>query len=68
MRVLLIYNPKAGNGVDGDVRGLIELIRAAGHEVRWRSSKDRRLGSAFAEPVELVAVAGGDGTVADHFA
>jgi diacylglycerol kinase (ATP) len=64
MRVLLIYNPKAGNGVDADVRRLVELIRAAGHAVRCRSAKDRRLRCAFAKPVDLVAVAGGDGTVA----
>ena len=64
MRVLLIYNPKAGDGVDDDVRGLVDLIRAEGHDVGWRSSKDRRLRSAFAEPFDVIAVAGGDGTVA----
>jgi diacylglycerol kinase family enzyme len=64
MRILLIYNPKAGDGVDTELRALVELIRAAGHEVRCRSSKDSRLRSAFAEPFDVAAVAGGDGTVA----
>ncbi|HUH94812.1 MAG TPA: diacylglycerol kinase family protein [Casimicrobiaceae bacterium] len=64
MRVLLIYNPKAGNGVDDAVGKLVEMIRAAGHDASWRSSKDRRLRSAFVEPFDVIAVAGGDGTVA----
>ena len=64
MRILLIYNPKAGNGVDAELHYLVALIRAAGHDVRCRSSKDPRLESAFDEPADLVAVAGGDGTVA----
>lgn len=64
MRVLLIYNPRAGNGVDDDARRLVDLIRAEGHDASWRSSKDRRLRSAFTEPFDVIAVAGGDGTVA----
>jgi len=63
MQILLIYNPTAGDGVQPQLRGLVDLIHAAGHEARCRSSKDPRIGSAFAQPADLVAVAGGDGTV-----
>ena len=63
MRVLLIYNPNAGDGVHASLRELVDLIHTAGHEVRCRSSKDPLIASAFAEPADLVAVAGGDGTI-----
>jgi diacylglycerol kinase family enzyme len=64
MRVLLIYNPSAGHGVHTQLRGLVDLIHAAGHEVRCRSSKDPQVAAVFSEPADLVAVAGGDGTIA----
>jgi diacylglycerol kinase family enzyme len=64
MRVLLIYNPNAGAGVANQLRTLVDLIHGAGHEVRCRSSKDPQVSTAFAEPADLVAVAGGDGTIA----
>lgn len=63
MRVLLIYNPSAGDGVHTQLRGLVDLIHAAGHEVRCRSSKDPQVATVFSEPADLVAVAGGDGTI-----
>jgi diacylglycerol kinase (ATP) len=64
MRVLLIYNPNAGDGVHDQLRDLVDVIHAAGHQVRCRSSKDPQVVTAFAEPTDLVAVAGGDGTIA----
>ena len=64
MRVLLIYNPNAGVGAATELRTLVDLMHAAGHEVRCRSSKDPQVATAFAEPADLVAVAGGDGTIA----
>ncbi|HTS23136.1 MAG TPA: diacylglycerol kinase family protein [Casimicrobiaceae bacterium] len=64
MRVLLIYNPTAGDGVDGQRRALIDRIHAAGHEVRCRSSKDPHMTSALTGSVDLVVIAGGDGTIA----
>jgi diacylglycerol kinase (ATP) len=63
MRVLLIYNPNAGDGVHAQLRSLIDVIHEAGHQVRCRSSKDPQVVAAFAEPTDLVAVAGGDGTI-----
>ena len=63
MRVLLIYNPTAGDGVASQLRELVDLIEVAGHEVLCRSSKDPLIKAALADPGDLVAVAGGDGTV-----
>jgi diacylglycerol kinase family enzyme len=63
MRILLVYNPNAGDGVDASLRDLVDFIHAAGHDVRCRSSKDPLVTSALAEPADLVAVAGGDGTI-----
>jgi diacylglycerol kinase (ATP) len=62
MRVALIYNPKAGDEQStGEELG--DLIRAEGHEVARHSSKDDHLAAVLDEPPELVAIAGGDGTV-----
>jgi diacylglycerol kinase family enzyme len=61
MRVTLIHNPKSG---DDDHTGeeLAALMRHAGHQVAYyRSTGPWR--AAIDDDVELVAVAGGDGTV-----
>lgn len=64
MRVTLIHNDGAGDerfsGHD-----LVAAIRSAGHEVRRASAEDAE--PALAEPADLVAVAGGDGTVREVF-
>jgi diacylglycerol kinase (ATP) len=41
----------------------VELIRAAGHKVNYQSSKKKRWKKALKKPCDIVAVAGGDGTV-----
>jgi diacylglycerol kinase family enzyme len=62
MRVALVHNPKAGaERATGEE--LSDLIRAAGHEVARHSSKDEHLPSLLDDPPELIAIAGGDGTV-----
>ena len=61
MRVTLIHNPTAGDE-DHSRERLLTLIRAAGHEVAYHSSKDD-YGRALKDPGDLVVVAGGDGTV-----
>lgn len=63
MRVTLIHNPGAGKQGKGDAKGLVRLLSDAGHDVRYQSSKDDAWDEALEEPAELVAVAGGDGTV-----
>jgi diacylglycerol kinase family enzyme len=61
--VTLIHNPGAGKQGRNDSGKLVALLRDAGHEVRYQSSKDDGWEDALEEPSDLVAVAGGDGTV-----
>ena len=64
MRVTLIYNPGAGR-LEGDgAAKLVAFLEEQGHVVRVQSAADRDWKKALAEPADLVAVAGGDGTVA----
>jgi diacylglycerol kinase (ATP) len=62
VRVSLLYNATAGEGVP------LDLIRAAiekqGHELVCVIEKDAELERLVEEPPDLVAVAGGDGTIA----
>jgi diacylglycerol kinase family enzyme len=60
MKITLLHNPGAGNGQD--VKALARLITDAGHDLRYRSSKQdwKRL---LEEPADLIVAAGGDGTV-----
>ena len=64
VQVTLIHNPNAGDGSQPGPTELLALIGSAGHRVRYRSSKDEDLASALTESADLVAVAGGDGTIA----
>src|SRR5690606_29487230 len=67
MRVLLLHNPKAG-ATDISADDLQEAFRDAGWEVEYMSSDGpeftRRLASDLQDDFELVAAAGGDGTLA----
>ena len=62
MNVLLVYNRNAG---DGKLRSkdLRRLIESQGHTVRVVRKKDDDLERHVVQPFDLVAVAGGDGTV-----
>jgi diacylglycerol kinase family enzyme len=63
MRVILIHNPNAGDGTQPTVGQLKALIREAGHKLRIQSIKEQGWGKSLKKKVDLVAVAGGDGTV-----
>ena len=41
----------------------MKLIRAAGHKVRYQSSKEKKWKKALKKSCDIVAIAGGDGTV-----
>jgi diacylglycerol kinase (ATP) len=60
MRITLVYNPTAGDGLEPDA--LTALVEDAGHEARLVSRKgDWR--PVLAKPADLVVAVGGDGTV-----
>lgn len=63
MKVTLIHNPTAGAVDQPGARQLCDLIRQCGHEVEYHSSKAKDWQKALRAPSDLVAVAGGDGTV-----
>jgi diacylglycerol kinase (ATP) len=60
MRTTLVYNPNAGEGLDGGE--LTALLERAGHAVRTvpRKGRWRR---KLAKPTDLVVAVGGDGTI-----
>jgi diacylglycerol kinase family enzyme len=62
VRVTLIHNPGAGEGKAG-AAALTKLLRDAGHGVRYQSSKEDDWDEVLDAPADVVAVAGGDGTV-----
>ena len=63
MRVTLIHNPGAGDDDQPDGKALEALVREAGHAVRYQSTDDDAWQAVLDEPADIVAVAGGDGTV-----
>ena len=65
MRLTLIHNPASGDDAQPAADDLIALVRAAGHDVVYRSSHDSDWTEALEDPGDLLAIAGGDGTVAD---
>lgn len=62
MRVTLMHNPEAGDEAHSRDR-LVWLIKDAGHEIEYQSTEDDDYISALQDPGDLVAIAGGDGTV-----
>ncbi len=64
MRIGLVYNDKAGSRDSLSLAALIRLIHQHGHEVVTSISPDEDWMPLFAQPLDAVAAAGGDGTVA----
>jgi diacylglycerol kinase (ATP) len=62
MRILLIHNPKAGDRKHSK-KQLIATLTKCGHQTFYQSIKECGWKKAFKRPVDLVIVAGGDGTV-----
>lgn len=63
-RALLLHNPTAGDGRH-DGEELSELLRTAGYDVVYQSTKQKpAFIHALQEPSDLLVAAGGDGTVA----
>jgi diacylglycerol kinase (ATP) len=63
VRVTLVHNAGAGDDDQPDGEALQALVRKAGHEVRYQPCTDDTWAAVLDEPADVVAVAGGDGTV-----
>src|SRR5437762_7120358 len=63
-RVTLIYNENAANTEQQSRSDIAELISQVGFRVTCFSKKKRDIEEALAAPADIVAIAGGDGTVA----
>ena len=63
MRVTLIHNPGAGKTGAKEGKKLCRFLERHGHDVRYRSTKEDGWKGALKKSADLVAVAGGDGTV-----
>jgi diacylglycerol kinase (ATP) len=63
VRVTLIHNPGSGRQ-EYDAKGLLKLLRRAGHKPRYQSAKEKGWDRVLDKRAGLVVVAGGDGTVA----
>jgi diacylglycerol kinase (ATP) len=64
MRVTLIHNPNAGDDTQPTAGQVVALICEAGHKVRCQSVKEPGWAKVLKKEADLIAVAGGDGTVA----
>jgi diacylglycerol kinase (ATP) len=63
VKVLLLHNPTAGSE-RMPKQDLVKLLARAGCEVDYLPTDDPGLESRLNDPVDLLAIAGGDGTVA----
>jgi diacylglycerol kinase (ATP) len=63
MRVLLLHNPEAGDGPDCGAE-LMRLLRTHGHDPIYCSAKRPGWKRALHADCDLIAVCGGDGTIA----
>ena len=62
MRILLVHNPKAGSE-EHEGEDFIKALKRAGHKATYQSSKKKGIMKALKKKIDLVLVAGGDGTV-----
>jgi diacylglycerol kinase (ATP) len=63
IKITLIDNPAAGDDSRLSCDEILRLIRDAGHKVNYQSSKEKKWKKALKKRCDIVAVAGGDGTV-----
>jgi len=64
VRITLIHNPGAGRQGATDAKKLRKFLVHHGHDVRYRSVKEKGWKKALKKKADLVVVAAGDGTVA----
>ena len=61
-----MHNPGAGDE-DHSAEALTQVLQSEGHEVRYQSTDEDDWRRAFDDSLDLVAIAGGDGTLRDVF-
>jgi diacylglycerol kinase (ATP) len=59
----LIHNPSAGDDSKATGEQLVRWIREAGHKVEYYSSKEKKWRKELKKHFDVIAIAGGDGTV-----
>ncbi|HEX9455751.1 MAG TPA: diacylglycerol kinase family protein, partial [Candidatus Binatia bacterium] len=59
----MIHNPSAGDDSQPSGPHIVEMISAAGHKVKYQSTKDKDWKKALKKGGDVIAVAGGDGAV-----
>src|SRR5689334_25394886 len=62
-RVTLIHNPNAGDERQPSAGQLQALLKEAGYKVRYQPTAESGWEKRLKRPTDIVAVAGGDGTV-----
>jgi diacylglycerol kinase family enzyme len=60
--VELIHNPKAGEG-ENTMADIVALLKEEGYDCSYSSTPELEEGKKFTKEVDLVVIAGGDGTV-----
>ena len=63
MRVTLLHHPDAGDDDQPDAKALEQLLKRHGYAVRYQSADEELWSAVLDEPADVIAVAGGDGTV-----
>src|SRR6201988_5503372 len=63
IKITLIHNPSAGDDSQPSGDRIVEMIQSAGHKVKYQSSKEKHWKKALKRRCDIIAVAGGDGTV-----
>jgi len=59
----LIHNPAAGDGSHPSGDRIVEMIESAGHKIKYHSIKEKDWKKALKKSCDIIAIAGGDGTV-----
>ncbi|MGZ9214353.1 MAG: diacylglycerol/lipid kinase family protein [Candidatus Binatia bacterium] len=63
IKITLIHNPAAGDGSQPSGDLLVEMIESAGHKVMYQSTKEKDWKKALKKSCDIIAIAGGDGTI-----
>jgi len=59
----LIHNAAAGDDSYPSGDQIVEMIESAGHKVKYHSVKEKDWKKALKKSCDIIAIAGGDGTV-----